>query len=64
MAHAREPGSWPRTIAIAFAVFAAYAGLGVVTLQDSPEDPPLIVSLSQNEESAGAKPRAQISAVV
>jgi hypothetical protein len=32
-------------VAIACALFAAYVALGVLTFQDSPEDPPLILSL-------------------
>jgi anti-sigma-K factor RskA len=45
MAHDRKPRSWLRLAAIALAVFAVYVALGVLTFQDSPEDPPLIVSL-------------------
>jgi hypothetical protein len=35
----------PRVIAISFAAFAAWVALSVLTFQDGPDDPPLIVSL-------------------
>jgi hypothetical protein len=37
--------SWLRAIAISLAVFAAWVALSVLTFQDGPDDPPLIVSL-------------------
>jgi hypothetical protein len=37
--------SWPRIIAISLAAFAAWVALGVLTYQEGPDDPPLIVSL-------------------
>jgi hypothetical protein len=37
--------SWPQIIAISLAAFAAWVTLSVLTFQDGPDDPPLIVSL-------------------
>jgi hypothetical protein len=36
---------WPRVIAILLAAFAAWVALSVLTFQDGPDDPPLIVSM-------------------
>jgi hypothetical protein len=37
--------TWLRAIAISLAVFAAWVALSVLTFQDGPDDPPLIVWL-------------------
>ena len=37
--------SWPRVIAISLAAFAAWVALSVMTFRDSPDDPPIIVTL-------------------
>jgi anti-sigma-K factor RskA len=45
MAHDRGRHPWVRRIAIALALVAGYAVLGALTFQDSPNDPPIIVTL-------------------
>jgi hypothetical protein len=45
MAHDRIRHPWAQRIAIALALVAGYVVLGVLTFQDSPKDPPIIVTL-------------------
>jgi hypothetical protein len=58
MAHDRKPRSWLRPVAIAFALFAAYVALGVLTSRTATRIRRSSFRCSQNEE-AGPKPRAQ-----
>jgi hypothetical protein len=45
MSLADKRHSWRRPVAVALAVFAGWVALSLLTFQDSPDDPPLIVSL-------------------